>query len=317
MAQTHHIPKVGSAAYKKHIKQEIAQYAETYKDRLKEKVPPSWDKVERHFKQQIKNKTGCFGFAAYVARVAKKFKRPITIYSIGAGACGVEIEDIAPLLKRFKVKYTFVCSDINGTILRKAATEARKRGIPLKTEVVDANLLKLPTEKYDIIIAYASLHHFIDLDMVTREINGALKPDGVFVTVDIPTRNGFMMWPETYALVRSLWMLLPPRLRVSHTRSTEPIYVRWLDNMDYGQVSFECINSEAVLPSLRKNMQEIDYVPALAIMRRFFDTQYGPNYDFRKKFDRAVFQGITALDTFLSNTHILRPETFFGAYTKK
>ncbi len=312
----HTIPKVGSAAYKKFIKTEVEQYAETYSDGLKEKVPPSWDKVERHFKEQIERKTGFYGFAEYVADCARK-KKKVSIYSIGSGACGVEIEDIAPLLKKYKVEYTFLCTDINPIILKKAEAEAKKQGVNLKTKVVDANLLKLPENEYDIIIAYASLHHFIDLESVMKEINKALKNDGFFVTVDIPTRNGFMMWEATYALVRILWMILPPKYRISHTRSHKPVYVKWLDNMNYGQVSFECIHSESVIPSLRKNLIEVEYVPALSIMRRFFDTQYGPNYDFRRRLDRSIFKAIRLLDTCMIDTGLLKPETFFGSYKKR
>lgn len=87
-------------------------------------------------------------------------------------------------------------------------------------------------------------------------------------------------------------------------------------DVDYSVGSFECTNSEAILPALRKNLKEIVFVPAHGVTRRFFDTKFGPNYKMKRMLDRAIFEVITDIDDLLVNSGVLKPETFFGVYRK-
>ena len=88
-------------------------------------------------------------------------------------------------------------------------------------------------------------------------------------------------------------------------------------DVDYSIGSFECANSEAILPALRKNLKEIVFMPAHGITRRFFDTKFGPNFNMKRRFDRALFELISDVDNLLVDAKVLKPETFFGVYKKK
>ena len=302
--------------YAERMQHEIAKFAGYYKDSTRMYEPDTWAEVEKHFADAMERSVGVRNLYSYVARWAEG-RKSVSILGLGSGACGNELNGIFPLLQERGCAVELTCCDINQSMLDTAASEAASRGIAFEGIVQDANLLDLPERRYDVIVCYASLHHFIDLDRVASQINRALKDDGIFVTVDIPSRNGYLMWDETFDVVNSIFAVLPPQYRISHTSQATPVQFDELENVDYSVGSFECINSEAIMPALRKHLREIDYVPALAFSRRFFDHMFGPNFDLTRPLDQAIFEFITTLDRYYIENNYLRPETFFGAYGKK
>ena len=302
--------------YAEKMANEVRNYERLFAGRMHQDTPPVWDAVEECFADRLERQTGARNLYQYVARHLEG--RPnASILGLGSGACGNELDGIAPLLKSQGCELSLTCVDINPAILDQAGTEAEQRGVRFEGLVMDINQIKLPERQYDIIVAYASLHHFLELDHIAEQCNRALRPEGLLVTVDIPTRNGYRMWPETETIVNSLLASFPKAYRVDHTRAAEPVEVTVLENVDHSQNSFECINSEAILPALRKRMKEVDYVPAFSLARRFFDTKFGPNYDLSRPLDRSMFQFVMELDEHYLDTEVLKPETFFGAYAPR
>lgn len=302
--------------YHRRLQNEIAHYEKIYAGRMSQEVPEVWYKVEQHFADAIEHVTGVRNLYQYVARHVAG-RRSVRVLGVGSGACGNELDGIAPLLAGQGCQMQLTCIDINDNVLNQARIEAEKRFVTFHARAQDVNTLALEPEGFDVVVAYASLHHFVELDHIAREIARGLTPDGIFVTVDIPTRNGYLMWDETFEIVGRLWQVLPPKFKIAHTGFNQPTHVPTYENIDYSKESFECINSEAILPSLRRQMTELDYVPALSIARRFFDTKFGPNYDLERPLDRRIFEFIMALDNDYIEKEILRPETFFGAYRRK
>jgi SAM-dependent methyltransferase len=304
--------------YNGRMKNEIRHYEEVFDNRLFQEVPNIWLKVEEHFSRNIKRFTGVSNIGEYISRhVGQLKKKEISILGLGSGACGVEFECVIPLLEKQGCKVTLACADINGKVLEQASNEASKRNVLFTPLVMDVNKIRCMPGSYDVIIAYAALHHFLDLNHIAREINNGLKEDGIFVTVDIPTRNGYMMWDKTYEIVKYIWLILPERFKWDHTKSIKPVLVKDYENTDYSVNSFECINSEQILPALRKHLSEKDFVPSLGIGRRFFDTKFGPNFNYNDPLDSSIFHCIMNLDQYYISNKILRPETFLGAYGKK
>jgi SAM-dependent methyltransferase len=302
--------------YEIKLKNEVSHWENQFRDRMHIKGCPIWSAVENHFAQMLFNNTGVRNLYNYVSRHVKS-KTKVSILGLGSGACGNELDGIAPLLKQFNCVIELTCVDIGEGILHQAKSEAQKRNINFIPIVKDVNTIVLDKNRYDVIVAYAALHHFVELDYISEQINKALKPDGIFVTVDIPTRNGYLMWDETSEIVRNLWSIIPPKYKIDHTRYAEPQYSEEFPDIDYSVDTFECINSESILPALYKHLKEIDYVPALSMSRRFFDTKFGPNYDINNQFDMNIFNFIISLDDYYLHSGILKPETFFGAYSKK
>lgn len=304
--------------YDSKMAMEIAHYEKIFDHSLAQSVPPSWDKVEAHFADILESKIGVRNLYDYVERhVLKNKSKKIKILGLGSGSCGNELDGIIPLLLKHNIKVELSCLDINEHALNIANIEAQKRGVKFTPLVKDINTYNISHESYDVIVAYASLHHFVKLDRLCKQINLALKKNGVFVTVDIPTQNGYLMWPETHKIVNDIWQILPPKFKIDHTGFATPKHVDTFPNIDYSISSFECVNSEAVIPALNKNLKCVAFVGALSISRRFFDTKFGPNYDFNDKLDNSIFSFITQLDDYYIEKNILKPETFFGAYQKK
>jgi len=303
-------------SYNQKKESEIEHFNEVFKGKLFQSVPPAWDEVENIFSKKIKRKTGANNVYEYIGKLTKN-KKSVKILGLGSGACGNELNGIAPILLKNKTKMELFCLDINKSALNQASKEAKKRNINFHAILQDINKVSLPANKFDIIIAYAALHHFLKLDHISQEINKSLKKDGIFVTVDIPTRKGYLMWPETCKIINNIWKTLPDKFKIDHTKNDKPCFAPFYENIDYSLNSFECINSEAILPSLRTHLKELIFIPAFSISRRFFDTKFGPNYDLRRTLDRSIFNYITLLDDYYLSKNILKPETFFGVYSKK
>lgn len=302
------------ATYEQRLKQEVLHYEKVFKGRMAQEVPPVWMKVEEHLANQIEAATGVRNLYEFVARHVRG-RKAVDLLGLGSGACGNELW-MVPMIRQAGCDLTLSCVDVNESVLAQAGQEAAQQGVPFRSIVQDVNRMRLGEDRYDVIVAYASLHHFLDLDHIAREVNRALRPDGIFVTVDIPTRNGYLMWDQTLEAVNALWRVLPPKYKIDHTGFAEPTFVATYSNIDYSVNSFECINSEAILPAFRRHMREVVFVPALSIARRFFDTKFGPNYDLREPLDLAIFQLVMELDRYYLAARILEPETFFGAYEK-
>jgi ubiquinone/menaquinone biosynthesis C-methylase UbiE len=305
-------------SYKQKMSGEIQHYEAVFKNNLFQDVPPIWNEVENIFSDELYKKTGVKSLYQYVEQYAlKRNLKKVKILGLGSGACGNELDGIFPLLKKHSIKVELHCVDINVQAMKIAEKEAKKRKINFTPIIQDINKINLPENSYDIIVAYAALHHFLKLDRLAKIINKSLKPKGIFVTVDIPTKNGYLMYSETFQIVNDIWKILPPKYKINHTSFAQPKYQEKYENVDYSKNSFECINSESILPSLNRHLNCIVFVPAFSIMRRFFDTMFGPNYDLRQSQDKSIFEFITELDKYYLDNNILKPETFFGAYTKK
>jgi SAM-dependent methyltransferase len=190
---------------------------------------------------------------------------------------------------------------------------AAAEGLPVRFEQADLNHVELPRAEFDLVFCHAALHHVLELERLANQIRGALKPGGELAVVDIISRNGYRMWPETRKLVRSLWATLPPRYRVNHTRRGCPVDARiW--EADTRRTGMECARSEEILPVLRRHFQQKLFVGYQAFCRRFFNTMYGPNYDVGRALDRAIVDWIWELDCECVRSQDLKPESFFGIF---
>jgi ubiquinone/menaquinone biosynthesis C-methylase UbiE len=301
--------------YQARIKNELSHYNSLYeseeaKKKLKYDTPLVWQEVEKSVSGKIMEKTGREGFVGYCAGFSER-KMPLKILSIGAGPCGLELNHIMPKLPKGSSLTAF---DLNEEVLKMAQSKASATGIKFNYLVQDANEMSLPDSEFDLITCYASLHHFIELERIAWDINKALKPDGEFVTVDICSRNGYLLWEENKRLVDSLFSTLPEQYHLNYySKTTDSVF----QDKDYSLNSFECINSEAIVPALEKHLAVKHYIPMTAISRRFFDHMYGYNFDLGRKFDKAFVEMVLALDDLCISEGKLKPETFFGAYTKK
>lgn len=278
-------------------------------------VPAVWQEVEGLIAAKIAAATGSKDGVSVVVGELDSRSGP-RMLSLGAGSCALELDWILPAL-RDPSRCRLECVDLDDELMAVAAQKADRQGFHFTGAVQDANRLSLEHEAYDVILCWASLHHFTDLDHIAAEINRALKPDGVFITMDLCSRNGFLLWPETEEVVDRFWTLLPEPYRVAHTLGAKPEVCQHYPNVDCARSGFECIRSESILPALERNLCRRHLIFAHSLMRRFFDTMFGPNFDLSRDFDRCFFQVVRDYDEMALAAGLLRPETFFAIYEKR
>jgi SAM-dependent methyltransferase len=301
--------------YQSKLLQETKHYNALYepedaRENLSFETPAIWKNVDIFMYYKISGVTKTEGMVGYIADYCNSLTSKACILTLGSGPCNIELNELAPKLK---VEYELIAADINENICQLAKGRAVEKGIPLTYLIQDINSLSLTPDSFDVIIAFASLHHFLELDHITKEINKGLKKGGIFVTLDIPARNGYRLWEETRTVVNAIMKILPAEFRFNHySRQNDEEYI---DN-DLSEHSFECINSEMIIPCLRKNLREVIFVPAHCIARRFFDHKYGFNFDRQPEVGNAFQQFIFKLDEYYLEKGLLKPETFFGVYKK-
>lgn len=310
-------PESTAGDYAARVQEEIEHYARVYDDEnsrrtLTQAVPPSWEYMEA-----LANSLICAanqGRSAYM-EVVSRLQRTGggRVLSLGSGPGGQEMT-IARLLG--ETPYEFICMDLNPQLAALGQERAEAAGINMRFQVQDINELELGEGEFDVVICFASLHHLINLEHIFYEINRALKPEGALVVADICTRNGYRMWDETLAVVRSLWEVLPERYKRNHTSYPTPQVDTVYENLDYGAYDMECARSQDILPLLEHYFVRRLYVPYFSIARRFFDTKYGPNYDLSRPLDKTILDTFWNLDVEYLAAGLLKPETFFGVYGK-
>lgn len=305
--------------YQKSVQVEIEHYTTVYQNEesrktLTEKVPPSWFYVESKINDLIRQKNEGRDFGDEIYEHMRSHPGSQTL-SIGSGPGAVELQ-LARRLAQEKIDYEIICMDINPHVLALGRARAETENLRVSFVEQDINALSLEINRYDIIMCHASLHHLINLEHIYYEMNKSLKDDGKAVVLDIATRNGYLMWDETYMAVRNLWKVLPEKFRYNHTAYPSVTLDDEYINRDYTGDSMECIRSQDVLPLLNEYFSCQTYVPLTSIARRFLDTMYGPNYDPSLPLDQALMEFIWQLDILYLSQGLLKPETFFGVYKK-
>lgn len=117
--------------------------------------------------------------------VWKILKKPIKggkVLDLGTGSGLLAIE----LAKRKGYWFEIVGIDISENMVRKAIDNAKQAGIESRLEFLVATVAKLPfpDNSFDVIISYASLHHWFDPVMVFNEVQRVIKGSGYFIIRD-------------------------------------------------------------------------------------------------------------------------------------
>ncbi len=308
----------GTRAYRRHVGEELKHYGEVHseednaavgKENLFEPAPPAWDEIHTLAKALIRQQTGNDVDGHVISRLRARPK--VRLLSLGSGPGGVELG-----FAREAPESEIVCMDLNPDLLRLGGERARAENLPVRFEPADLNSVALPANEFDIVFCHASLHHLIELEAIIEQIKRTLRPGGELIVVDVITRHGYRMWPETRKVVSDLWRTLPECYRVNHTGYLRKAVDKRIFEADTRPSNMECIRSEDILPLLNANFATEAFVPYLSLCRRFFDTMYGPNYDLSRPLDRAILDWIWELDCEYLRTNTLRPETFFGIYKR-
>ena len=308
------------AEYERLAREEIDHYTKIFLDAagragespgrsLFQPVPASWIEVERRAAERIRQRTGRDFNEHVLARLRRN--AGVRLLSLGSGPGGIELA-----LAREAREAQISCIDLNPALISLGQEQAKKESLSVDFAVADLNTAVLPENEFDYVLCHASLHHVLDLEHLVEQIKRTLRSGGELLVVDVITQNGYLMWPETREMVCNLWSTIPARFRINHTAYEKPRVDERIWESDTSTSSMECIRAAEILPTLSAAFGVREFVPYFSISRRFFDTMYGPNYDLDLPLDAALLNWLWQLDLYYLESKQLRPETFFGIYSR-
>lgn len=279
------------------------------RESLQQPVPPAWIEVETRAAELVRARTGAdlMGHVLLHLRSASG----VRMLSLGSGPGGIELS-----LAREARDARITCIDLNPSMIELGQERAIQEGLPVEFQTGDLNQIELEAASCDIVFCHASLHHVLELERLADQIRRSLRENGELIVVDVSSRNGYLMWPETREIARALFRTLPPRFRINHTGYSQPRIDDEIWELDTSANSMECIRSETIIPVLTSRFHTKHFVPYFSLSRRFFDTMYGPNYDLSAQLDRALLNWLWELDLHYTGTKQLKPETFCGIFCR-
>jgi ubiquinone/menaquinone biosynthesis C-methylase UbiE len=152
-------------------------------------------------------------YEEYVHEKYLKDRQGLKLLSLGSGSCSHEI-----IFAGHDCFSQVSCVDMAGNLLEKGRRRSRELGLKNMEFVQgDVHYLDLKENGYDVILFHASLHHFRDVERLTRAVLlKALKEDGLLLINEYvgPDRMQFPQ-KQIRAVNRALGML-PDNYRVRY-----------------------------------------------------------------------------------------------------
>ncbi|MEL7043943.1 MAG: methyltransferase domain-containing protein [Pseudomonadota bacterium] len=238
---------------------------------------------------------------------------PLTVVSLGAGRCELEIE-LTQALRSEGHEVMFTCVDLNPLSLEAGRSTARSAGLSesMRFVVSDVNRVS-DLGQHDAIIAAQCLHHFVELEAILDSVRDALTTDGLFLVSDMIGRNGHQMWPEALEVVQTFWRKLPARLRTeSHSGRVLAEY----DNISYADVGFEGIKAQDILPLLVERFEFEVFAPFACVTTPFVNRRFGWSYDADSEADRTLVDQVATTDQKLMDSGEIKPTQLVAAMSK-
>lgn len=114
------------------------------------------------------------------------------VLDIGTGSGRLAIE----LARARGCNFEIVALDISANMLHLAGENARQAGVENKIKFVRSNASRLPfpDQSFDLIISYASLHHWFQPVVVFNEVQRVSKPGGTVIIRDNQRVYGNPFW---------------------------------------------------------------------------------------------------------------------------
>jgi ubiquinone/menaquinone biosynthesis C-methylase UbiE len=174
---------------------------------MKERVPLAQEPIaEAEAVAQYDKGARLYMLPDYKYFVWKVLRRGIKggrVLDIGTGSGRLAIE----LAKSKGSNFEITGLDISPNMLQKAAENARQAGVADKIKFVQANAdnLPFPDGSFDLVISYASLHHWFRPAAVFKEAQRVAKKGGAVIIRDNRRVYGNPFW-EAFIRVISLFM---------------------------------------------------------------------------------------------------------------
>jgi ubiquinone/menaquinone biosynthesis C-methylase UbiE len=175
--------------------------------------------------------------------------------SIGCGGASAEIE--AARSGFFSEMTAF---DVSSGSLEKAREAARRARVSnIEFSVADLDNLRLPREHYDVILAIMSLHHVERLDPLLEQIEGALKPTGLFLTNEYVGPRRLQFTDRQLSIARELLEAMPECWRRDIETGSVKTEASRLSIREWRSIDpSEAVRSDEILPEISKRFRIVE-----------------------------------------------------------
>lgn len=144
--------------------------------------------------------------------LGKYFKDYLPVNRCLSLGCGVG--DLERSLARLGAFDHCDAYDLSEAAITKAKAAAEREGFQhIHYQVRNINALDLPTQAYDAVWAYGSLHHFQELEHVSQQVRQALKPNGLLAFHEYVGPSRFQFSSRQKEIVNACLQLIPLRYR--------------------------------------------------------------------------------------------------------
>jgi SAM-dependent methyltransferase len=258
-------------------------------------------------------------FPDEVAHQASRHENP-RILSLGCGHGGIELQ----VARRLKEPYEMIAVDLNPSIYGEAQRRADAEGLNITFQAIDLNFADFQPASFDIIYAYASVHHILNLEHLFTSIYNGLKDHGCLVMADLIGKTQVLFWKENVDFTAELVRRMPRRFRPR----TQPSWRNWLKGFDpYSileryvepsvQVGMEGIRQEEIESLIGRWFHPVKLFKYNAFMRMICLNVYlGNRLDPKRDDDRPYLEELMKLDYQQVQSGKLRPTEMFGVFVK-
>ena len=175
--------------------------------------------------------------------------------SLGCGTGSKEL--IWARLCKFSMLDAYDISKPRIDVARETAKACGVRNV--RYQVADVNKIDFPEEKYDVVLAEGSMHHFPDLENLFSKIHRTLKPTGYFILNDFVGPTRFQWTDRQLEVINGVLAILPRKYRM-----------RWPDRSVKSKIHrpgrlrmmlsdpSEAVESSKVLPLLRRYFEVVE-----------------------------------------------------------
>jgi len=190
-------------------------------------------RVARHFSS----------LSAVASKRELRFEQGLTL-GCGAGRCERE-------LLRSGVCRTFHGIDISENAVATAREIAKEQNLPLTYETADLNFVRLPVQRFDLVVAQTCLHHVLFLEHVAEQVWHSLKSEGYLWIHDFIGETQFQYDPKRLAIINNILAVLPEKFRQNKITGNVTNEIKRPDPGDLGS-PFESIRSSEILPVFQR-----------------------------------------------------------------
>ena len=226
-------------------------------------------------------------------------------WALNLGCGGGDIELYA---KQKNMVRNFDSIDISPEAIRVAIERTSKENLKgLNFRACNINDFESSENKYDVVFAAASLHHFDKLEVVFEKVKTCLKKDGFFVYSEYVGPSRFQWTDEQLEIMNDIIKMLPSSFRIDHLQNggvKEEIRRMSIQEMILMDPS-EAIRSAEIIPLTEKNfriVKRVDYGGTLLFMLL---QGIIPNFKLSDPKDKSIFDLILYLERKLIESKVL------------